>query len=95
MVTNIFKPNATLGNVVGELKELSKDLTKDDHVIIVGGPGNSLGRDLNYKIENDINSIAKNSTHTNVGFVGLLERHERPHMNNWVRSVNMRLERAL
>jgi hypothetical protein len=31
MVTNIFKPNATLGNVVGELKELSKDFTKDDH----------------------------------------------------------------
>jgi hypothetical protein len=95
MVTNIFKPNATLGNVVGELKELSKDFTKEDHVIIVGGPGNSLDRDLNYKIENDINSIAKNSTHTNVGFVGLLERHDRPHMNKWVRSVNIRLERAL
>jgi hypothetical protein len=71
MVTNIFKPNATLGNVAGELKALSKDLTKDDHVIIVGGPGNSLGRDLNYKTENDMDNIANNSIHTNVGFVGL------------------------
>jgi hypothetical protein len=77
MVTNIFTPSATLGNVVEELKELSKDFTKDDHVIIVEGPGNS----LNYKIENDINSIAKNSTHTNVVFVGLLEGHDRPHMH--------------
>jgi hypothetical protein len=56
MVTNIFKPNATHGNVVVELKELSKDFTKD-HVIIVGGPGNSLDRDLNYKIENYINNL--------------------------------------
>jgi hypothetical protein len=61
----------------------------------VGGQGNSLDRDLNYKTENDINCIAKHSTHTNVGFVGLLERHDRPHMNKWVRSVNMRLERVL
>jgi hypothetical protein len=91
----IFKPNTTLGNVVGELKALSKDFTKDDHVIIVGGPGNSLDRDLNYKIESDIDDIAKNSKHTNVGFVGLLERHDRPHMSRWVRSVNVRLERAL
>jgi hypothetical protein len=59
----------------------SKDFTKDGNVIIVGGPGNSLDRDLNYKTENEINSIAKNSTHTSVGFVGLLEHHDRPHMN--------------
>jgi hypothetical protein len=95
MVTNIFKPNATLGNVVAELKTLSKDLTKDDHVIIVGGPGNSLDRDLNYKTENDMDNIAKNSIHTNAGFVGLLDHHDRPHMSKWVRSANMRLERAL
>jgi hypothetical protein len=95
MDTSIFKPNATLGKVVGELKKLSKDLTKNDHVIIVGGPGNSLDRDLNDKIENDMDNIAKNSTHTNVGFVGLLDCHDRPHVSKWVRSANMRLEHAL
>jgi hypothetical protein len=96
MVTNKkFKPSATLGNVVGELKALSKHLTNDDHVIIVGGPGNSLDRDLNYKIENDMDDIAKNSIHTNVGFVGRLDRRERLHMSKWVRSANMRLQRAL
>jgi hypothetical protein len=95
MVTNIFKPNATLGNAVGELKTLSKDLTKDDHVIIVGGPGNSLNRDLNYNSENDMDNIAKNSIHTNVGFVGLLDHHDRPHMSKWVRSANIRPEHVL
>jgi hypothetical protein len=64
MVTNIFKPNATLDNVVGELKA-------PDHVIIVGGSGNSLDSDLNYRNENDIDNITKNSTPTNIGFVGL------------------------
>jgi hypothetical protein len=95
MVTNIFKPNATLVNVVGELKTLRKDLTKDDQVIIVGGPGNSLDRDLNDKIENSMDNIAENSNHTNVGFVGLFDRHDRPHMSKWVRSANMRLEHVL
>jgi hypothetical protein len=95
MVTNIFKPNATLVSIVGELKAPSKDLTKDDHVTVVRGPGNSLDRDLNYNIENDMDNIAKNSIHTNVGFVGLLGHHDRPHMSKWVRSANMRLELVL
>jgi hypothetical protein len=95
MVTNIFKPSAMLGSDVGELKALSKDFSKDDAVIIVGGPGNSLGRDPNYNTENDVDNIAKSSTHTSVGFVGLLELHDRPYMSKWVMSADMRLEHAL
>jgi hypothetical protein len=53
-VTSIFKPNAALGDVVGDLKALSNDLTKEDHVIIVGGRGNSFESDLNYQIEEDL-----------------------------------------
>jgi hypothetical protein len=49
MVKNIFKPSAVLGSVVGELKALSKYFTTDDHVIVLGGPGNSLDMDPNYK----------------------------------------------
>jgi len=62
MVTNIFKSNATLDNVVGKLKG-------PDHLITVGGPGNSLDSDLNYRIEIDIGSISKNSIHTNIGLL--------------------------
>jgi hypothetical protein len=35
-VTSIFKSNAALHNDVVDLRTLSKDMTKDDHVIIVG-----------------------------------------------------------
>jgi hypothetical protein len=64
-------------------------LIKDDHVIIVGEPGNGLDRDLNYKIENDLDNIAKNSIHTSLGFAGLLGHHDKPYMSKWVRSANM------
>jgi hypothetical protein len=70
-------------------------MTKDDHVIIVGGQGNSLDLDRNCQIEKDLSSIANDSINTNVGFVGLLQRHDKPHMSRWVRSVNMELECAL
>jgi hypothetical protein len=49
----------------------------------------------NYPIEKDLNSIARSTGHTNVGFVGLLRRHDKPWMNRKVRSVNLRLDRAL
>jgi hypothetical protein len=34
-VTSIFKPNFPLANVVEDLTNLGKDLTKWDHVLIV------------------------------------------------------------
>jgi hypothetical protein len=55
-VTSIFKPNA----------DLSKDLTKEDKVVIVGGPGNSLDRNLNYQIEKNISDISQKTSRTNV-----------------------------
>jgi hypothetical protein len=82
-ITSIFKPNAELRNVAKDLKALSKDMTKDDHIIIVGGPGNSLDLDRNYQIGKDLSNIANDSINTNVGFVGLLQRHNKPHMSRW------------
>jgi hypothetical protein len=61
----------------------------------VGAPGNRLDRDLNYQVKEDLDNIVKTSRHTNVGFVGLLEQRDWPHMNMWVMSVNMRLEHTL
>jgi hypothetical protein len=36
-VTSVFKPSAPLANVIEDLENLSKDLTKKDYIIIVGG----------------------------------------------------------
>jgi hypothetical protein len=50
VVTSIFKPNAPLANVAEDLRKLVKDFTKQDHIVIVGGSGNSLDRNSHYQI---------------------------------------------
>jgi len=87
-VTSIFKPNAPLENIVEDLENLGKDLTKKDHIVIVGGPENRLERNYHYSIKKDLNFIARRTNHTNIRFVNLLRRHE-PWMNRKVRSVNL------
>jgi hypothetical protein len=71
---SVFKPNAPLENVVEDLANLGKDLTKKDHIVIVGGPGHSLEGNYHYSIETGLNFIARRTDHTNVRFVGLLRR---------------------
>jgi hypothetical protein len=73
-VTSILKPNANLSNVTENIGNLCKGLTKEDQVLRVRGPGNSLDRNLNHQIEKDISDIAQKTSNTNVKFVGLLWR---------------------
>jgi len=61
----------------------------------VGGPENSLERNYHYSIKKDLNFIARRTDHTNVRFVNLLRRRDEPWINRKVRSVNLRLDRAL
>jgi hypothetical protein len=89
-VTSIFKPSAPLKNVVEGLASLGKDL-----IVIVGGSGHSLERNYHYSIEKDLNFIARRTDNTNVRFVNLLRRYDKRWMNRKLRSVNLRLDRAL
>jgi hypothetical protein len=38
-IVRIFKPNALLANMVEDLGKLSKGLTKQNRIVIVGGSG--------------------------------------------------------
>jgi hypothetical protein len=53
-VTSILKPNAYLNNVTEVTGKLRKGFTKKDHVIIAGGPENSLDRNNNCQTEKDL-----------------------------------------
>jgi hypothetical protein len=77
-IVSIAKPNAPLANTIEDLGKLGKNITKMDHTVIVGGPGNSLNRNYNYSIEKDINFIAERTANTNTGFVNLFQRHDNP-----------------
>ena len=55
-ITSIFKPNAPPATVIMDLRKLGIDLNKRDHIIVVGGPGNSMDRNYHYSFEKDITS---------------------------------------
>jgi hypothetical protein len=94
-IVSIFKRNAPLAKVVEVLGKLGKGLTKQDHIVTVKGPGNSLDRNNYYLVEKDVNFFAERTTNTNVGLVNLFSRYDKPWMNERVRRVNLRLDRAL
>ena len=50
-ITNIFKHNAHLTNVAEDLGKLGNNLIKPDHIIIVGEPGKSQGRNYHFSMK--------------------------------------------
>jgi hypothetical protein len=92
---SILEPNAPLANVFIDLGTFGKNFTKQDHIVLVGGPGNSLYRNYNYSIEIDINFIAERTATTNMRFVNHFHRHEKPWMNRRVGNMNLQINRAL
>jgi len=84
-----LKSNSPLANVIEDLGNLGNKLTKQDHIIIVGGPENSLGRSYHHSIEKHTNFIAERANNTNVGFVNLFCRHDNLCINRKVRIVNL------
>jgi hypothetical protein len=74
-VCSIFKPNTPLAKVV-DIGKLGKGLAKQDHTIVVGGPGNSLERNYHYSFENGLGFNAERTSNTNGGFVNIFERRE-------------------
>jgi hypothetical protein len=51
-VSSIFKPK-----VDEDLGKHGKGITKQDHIVIVGGPGISLDRQYHFAIEEDLNQL--------------------------------------
>jgi hypothetical protein len=94
-ICNIFKPNAPHAKVDEDIGKLGKGLNKQDHINIVGGPGNCLEKNCYYSIENDLNFIAERTSNTSTGSVNLFERHDKLWINGRVRSMNLWLDRAL
>jgi hypothetical protein len=58
-----FKPSDPLAKVADIIGKIPKRIIKQDHINIVGGPGNSLDRLYHYSIENDLNFISLYATY--------------------------------
>jgi hypothetical protein len=60
-ICSIFKPNVPLAKVVEDIRKLGKDLTKQDHIVIVGGAGNSLDINQVYSIDKISTSLQRSN----------------------------------
>jgi hypothetical protein len=92
---SIFKSSDPHAKVVQDMGKIRKRLTKQDHIIIVGGPGNSLGTNYHHSMLNDLNFIAERTSNNSVGFVNLLESNDNIWLGGRVRSMNPWLYQAL
>jgi hypothetical protein len=87
-----FKPNKHLFNFNEDPGKFGNELTKREHIIILGGPGKSLDTNFHYWIEKDISSIAESSNDVSVGFVKLFWWRDKLWINKKVKSVNLKLD---
>jgi hypothetical protein len=92
---SIFKPNTIHAKVAEDSKNLGKNLTKQDHILIQGEPGNRLGRNYYSSVEKDINLIAERTSNTNVGFVNLFKMQSKQWINRRIGRVNLQLDQPL
>jgi glycerol dehydrogenase-like iron-containing ADH family enzyme len=60
-VYSIFKPNTPLANVTEDVRKLGEDLTKQDHVFVVGA-GNSLDTNQYYSTDKDVSFNAERTS---------------------------------
>jgi spore cortex formation protein SpoVR/YcgB (stage V sporulation) len=74
---SIFKPSDLHANILEDIGNIRKRITKQNHINIVEGPGNRLDRNYHYSIENDVSFITEWSTNNSMGSVYLFEGNDR------------------
>jgi hypothetical protein len=92
---SIFRPSELHAKLVQDIGNIHKGRTKQNHIIIVGGPGKRLDRNYPYSIENFLNFIAERTSNTSVGYDNLFESYDKIWMGGRVRSMNLWLYRTL
>lgn len=78
-----YKPNATLNSVVTDLKQLTKDFTKKDGVIVIGGTNDDI-----VNKEDELINIFKLTTHTKIHIAAVPYRHDVTKLNNRTACIN-------
>lgn len=90
-ISSIFKPNATLSEVVNDVGELTKFFTKKDFVVVLGGSNNEI-KNKRKQLFYDVERLLKQTEHTNVLVAGLPYRHHLPVENDLINYINIDLE---
>lgn len=91
-VTSFVRPGAKLDLVVQEIGKLSKDLSKEDHILVIGGTNNVQVSETSLFID-EFKKLIEDSQHTNLILATLPIRHDMPQLDLDIISTNSELEK--
>lgn len=91
-VLSFIKPGARFNKVVEEVKEITEDLNKNDHLLVIAGTNNieTTSRAILLK---DIQNLISNSQHTNLILASIPMRHDAPELDIKITQINSEIEK--
>lgn len=86
------RSGAKFNKVTEEVKQLSRDLSKEDFLLVIAGTNNVESTGVRRLME-DVSCLIQNSTHTNLLLATLPMRHDQPHLDSKISHINSEIEK--
>lgn len=93
-VTGIVKPSGKLCHVTSDIHEVTMLLGKQDTLIVFGGTNDIEQCDHNVLFE-QVETISKVTSHTNLIFIGIPKRLDNPLLNNKIVRINFKIHEII
>ncbi|KAG8262322.1 hypothetical protein J6590_054753 [Homalodisca vitripennis] len=90
-VCSFIRPGAKFGQVTEDVKELTKELSNDDHLLVIAGTNNIESTSIEQLLK-DIQTLIKNSKHTNLVLATIPMRFDTPNLDLKISTVNVEIE---
>ncbi|KAG8320312.1 purine nucleoside metabolic process [Homalodisca vitripennis] len=90
-VCSYVRPGARFNSVVEEVKEISKNLTRRDHLLVIAGTNNIETTGV-ARFLDDVNNLIKNTENINLLLATIPMRHDVPHLDLKISRINSELE---
>ncbi|KAG8318416.1 hypothetical protein J6590_001528 [Homalodisca vitripennis] len=90
-VCSFIRPGAKFGQVTEDVKELTKELSNDDHLLVIAGTNNIESTSIEQLLK-DIQTLIKNSKHTNLVLATVPMRFDTPNLDLKISTVNVEIE---
>ncbi|KAG8252299.1 hypothetical protein J6590_060591 [Homalodisca vitripennis] len=90
-VCSFIRSGAKFGQVTEDVKELTKELSNDDHLLVIAGTNNIESTSIEQLLK-DIQTLIKNSKHTNLVLATVPMRFDTPNLDLKISTVNVEIE---
>jgi hypothetical protein len=93
-VCSHVRPGAKFNQVVQEVTDLSKDLSKNDHLLVVAGTNNIEVTGIK-RLVDDIHELISKVNHTNLILASIPMRHDKPNLDLKIARANAEIEKIV